>query len=109
MSTTLYQTLCQNTKAKDISVEEKSKITETVLTLNNEEKEALFLLIYEHFRTSRKKNTIETINLDDLQLPYGISETVDGIQFSLSKIPLKLRQIILKFINIVDQNKKDDK
>ena len=62
----LYQTLSQNTSSKDISVEEKSSIMSTIPLLTMEEKEALFLLIYEHYRISKK--ITDSIDLQNINI-----------------------------------------
>lgn len=104
----LYQTLSQNARSKDISIDEKGAIMSTISSLTEEEKEALFLLIYEHYRVSKK--ITNSVDLQNLDLPYGMKKSLNGsINFSLSKLPTKLRQIILKFVQIVVSNRESDK
>ena len=100
----LYQTLSQKSKSRDISEEDKEKIIQCIPTFSVEEKEAIFLLILEHYRLTKNVNII-----DESSLPYGVKKNSDScISVNLQKLPTKLRQILLKFVNLVENSKVDE-
>lgn len=93
----LYHTLNSNIQSTDLKKIEKTEILKTIDTMDQSSKEALFLLIYEHYRLNEDPSDI-------YKLPYGGTEKNNGIEFNLSKMPIKLRRIIYKFIKIVQTN-----
>ena len=117
----LYQTFSQDVKSRDITPQEKEHIIDTIPSLTLVEKEAIFLLIYEHERL-RKIKKEEKIDL--YNLPYGIKKInperhtdgpecednnliEDGVEINLQKLPARLRQILLKFINVICKSSDD--
>lgn len=102
----LYQTLCQEAKSRDISSEDKQFIIDNICKLNEDGKEALFLLIFEHNKILKKSDKV--IDKNDLVLPYKIKDTDGELTIDLQKLPTKLRQIILKFMNIIVSDESSD-
>lgn len=102
----LYQTLCQGAKSRDITVEDKQFIIDNIFRLDEEGKEALFLLIFEHNKIIKKID--QAIDKTNLVLPYKIKNENDELIIDIQKLPTKLRQIILKFIKIVISNEYND-
>jgi len=95
---TLYHTLNTNLRKSDISKTDKMKILDVVKDMNEEELEAFFMLIHEHYVYE---------NNDEIDLPYGCQQTNEGININMTKIPIKLRRILLKFVNIVASDRKE--
>lgn len=93
MSYQLYYTLNSNIKKKDITKDEKSLILNTIEKMTIEQRKAFLFLIYEHYKHDEK--------FEKNKLPYELVNTKEGIEVNLSKIPKDLRQILLKFINLI--------
>lgn len=101
----LYHTLSQNTKSRDISPSDRDLILSIVLTLSQEEKEAFFLLILEHYRVTKNVG-----NIEKTALPYGLKSDTNSntVVINFQKLPTKLRQILLKFIGIVVKSREEE-
>jgi hypothetical protein len=101
----LYQTLSQNAKSRDITPENKQFILDCIPSLRQDEKEAFFLLIFEHYRLAKK----EEIDINNIELPYKIKRTENGtLSINIDKLPTKLRQILLKFIEVIRPKEIED-
>ena len=96
----LYQTLlCGDTKS-DIRKNDKLKIISEIEKMNPENGEEVFILIYEHY--------IKCNNSNDILIPYsGIYDEENKlVTFNMSKLPVQLRHILLKFVNIITKQDK---
>ena len=94
----LYHTLNVNLRKSDITRIEKLKILDSVEKMSQEELEAFFMLIYEHHRVSTE---------EEVDLPYGCQQSGGGIQINMSKLPIQLRRVLLKFVNMILEKKND--
>ncbi len=91
----LYHTLNSNLKRSDISRLEKLKILQIVEKMDQEEKEAFYMLIYEHHR-------ITSSSSDDHEWPYNSKQCEGGMEFNMTKLPIQLRRILLKFVEMIE-------
>lgn len=89
----LYYTLNTNLQSTDLKKTEKEEILDKISKMDQDSLNAVFLLIYEHFRASNDVNDI-------YQIPFEGHETNNGIEFNLAKLPIKLRRILYKFIKL---------
>lgn len=97
----LYYTLNKNIQTADLKKSEKEEIISYIPKLDETHRNAIFLLIYEHYRN-------ETQETDSIyKLPYGgieiNGEKKEGVEFNLGKMPIPLRRILFKFIKILQQ------
>ena len=87
----LYYTLDKNLQSTDLKKIEKEEVISSIEKMNQESKDACYLLIYEHYRITENKET---------KTPYGAVITGNDIQFDLSNMPIKLRRILYNFCKI---------
>lgn len=90
-------------KENDLKKPEKEFLCDYVKKLNQMDKEAFYMLIYYYyeFEGKNEKDEIEVY-------PYESSKNnLRGIDFNLSKIPYKLRQMLYKFCKIIEQKEED--
>lgn len=88
----LYYTLNKNLLTTDLKKNEKEELISAISTMDSEYKNAIYLLIYEHFRSDSKEG---------IKTPYEskmINE--NSIEFDLAKMPIKLRRILFNFAKI---------
>jgi len=95
----LYQTLNQNIPKKDLKSSQKAHVLEKITNLSSRENEAIVMLIYEHARVHEDI----IYNPEDVTLPYGGSFDKKTVTFDFKKMPISLRWIILKFLDIVEK------
>nr|QBK85525.1 MAG: BET bromodomain protein [Marseillevirus LCMAC101] len=93
----LYQTLNQNISKKDLKSVQKTYILEKITTLSSRETEAVVMLVCEHARIQEDF----VYDPEDITLPYGGSFDKKTVTFDLKKMPISLRWIILRFLEIV--------
>lgn len=92
----LYHTLNSNLQNNDLKKKEKEEIINQINFLDKESMEAIFLLIYEHFR-------LNSDNTELYVIPYEGQSCNNNLIFNISKLPIKLRRIIYNFIKILQQ------
>jgi hypothetical protein len=95
----LYQTLNQNIPRQDLKAPQKTHILEKILNLSSRETEAIVMLVCEHARIHEDF----VYDPKDITLPYGGSFDKKTATFDLKKMPITLRWIIFKFLEIVEK------
>ena len=95
----LYQTLSQNTPKKDLKSDQKAHILEKILNLSSRESEAIVMLVCEHART----HDDFIYDPKNVTLPYGSSFDKRTATFDLKEMPISLRWILLRFLEIVEK------
>ncbi len=93
----LYHTLNKNIQSTDLKKVEKEDILKTIDVMDQQSRDAFFLLIYEHARINDNSEDVYNI-------PYSGIETPQGIEFNLGKLPIKLRRILYKFVKVLQKN-----
>ena len=88
----LYHTLNSNLKKGDISKKEKSELLAKASSLDLDGSKAFIKLIFAH---SKQEN--DGVLQD---IPYCIEQQGNDVDFNLTKIPIQLRRILLKFVRI---------
>jgi len=97
----VYYTLNVNIPKKDLSAAKKRDLLERIERLETEQREAVFLLICEHYKSE------SGLDLDGLTLPYDGEKKKKGVEFDLDKLPIPLRWILYKFTLIVIKSDKN--
>lgn len=104
----LYDTLTKNISNNKLSREEK-KLLETISWLSEKETYAIRDIILEYI--AEEKGISRVIGgdgaqyEDDQDIPYFGQQLKDGTEFCVEKLPLRLSRILVKFLNIVNNNK----
>ena len=88
----LYNTLISNIPEKDLTVIQKNTFAKKIASLDTETHELIYALIKCYF--------IEENKGDDFCVPYNGTLSKDKIEYSLLDFPVKLRQLLFKFVNI---------
>lgn len=89
----LYYTFEQD--SKKITLKEKKKMLVDIEKLGEVKKEALFLLVCEHYI-----NCGNVLAESNFIIPYEGKQTQEGIVFDINKFPSELVKILYKFIQI---------
>ena len=95
----LYQTLNKNIPKQDLKAAQKTHILEKIITLSPRETEAVVMLVCEHARIQEDF----IYDPEDIALPYDGSFDKKTATFDLKKMPIPLRWIIWKFLEIVEK------
>jgi len=90
----LYQTL-KDIEEKKIKAQDKKNIIKRLKTLDDLQKEALILLIFEYAKNE------DGLNIENC-IPYQINYENNDLNIDLNKLPNKLLCILLKFGDIVN-------
>jgi len=98
----LYDNFSKDLPKGDLTISQKKLFIKYVQTMNNKGCELIYALIRMHQIENSEQNTSYT-------LPYGGSFINTEIIFDLSKLPLKLRQILFKFSQAHIKNMKEEK
>jgi len=103
----LYNNLIKNIPNKDLSVKQKEEFIKKVKNIDSKGRDLIFALIQFYRIENNKKEDIKTI------IPYkGVSEVskenTDNLTWSLGDFPIKLRNILYKFIIMHMQTMEDD-
>lgn len=99
MSYILHSTF-KNLPTHDLSSKQKRKLCKALTSLEDEEKKkAVFLLIAEHARLESGE-----IDIGNYIVPYEGVAKHDNISFNIEKIPISLKWILWKFMNIEGEN-----
>lgn len=91
----LYQTLCENIPEKDLTIKDKTWLTNQIESeeTTQTQLEAIGNLIREHTR-------VEGLKWDSNNLPYKIEETDTDTVINLDNLPQKLKWILYKFMQV---------
>lgn len=95
----LYQTLNKNLPKQDLKAAQKSHIIERISNLTERESEAVVMLVCEHVRIHENFS----YDPENIILPYESSFDKNTVTFDLKKMPIPLRWIIFKFLEIVEK------
>lgn len=96
----LYQTLNKNLSKKDLTVPQKNILIKKVSNLDLDGQELVYALIKCYYVDHQKE--------DNLGIPYGGILNRDKIDFNLLDLPIELRHILFKFVEIHEKKDKDD-
>ena len=101
----LYTNLISGVKSKDLTVKEKEQFISMVQKLDENGKELFYVLIY-HFA---KNNCVPEITQE---IPFNGTKKVDrenaDISWDLNAFPVKLKQLLFKFLNKHMEKIKED-
>lgn len=90
----LYDTLCCQVKtSKDVSAAQKTKIVKSVAGMVDSKQELVYAIIKQHQLTSG----------DDIKgecMPYNGMISGNTLEFNIDAFPSRLKQILLAFVNI---------
>ena len=100
----LYQTLNKNIPRKDITSTQKTLILEKLNKLTIDQIEAVVMLVCEH---GRVHNDFD-YDPENVNLPYEGVHSKNSVTFDLKKIPIPLRWILLKFIEVINKSSLED-
>lgn len=97
----LFETYCNNASNVDLKKTEKEFLCDFISKMcKDEDKEAIFILIYYFYLHENGDKT----NL----YPYKCKKNkARGLNFSLTKLPYKLRQILYKFCKTIECNENE--
>ena len=95
----LYQTLNKNIPKQDLKAAQKSHVIEKMSDLSVRESEAIVMLVCEHAHIHENF----MYDPEDITLPYEGSFDKKTVTFDLKKMPISLRWIISRFLEIVDK------
>lgn len=96
MSYPLYHTLDKNLKKSDLSAVQKKALLEKLSNATNDEKSALIMLIAEHSKVADEV----PIDPENFNLPYGVQQIGKDVHIDLENLPIPLRWILWKFMNL---------
>ena len=97
MSYPLYHTLDKNLKKSDLTATQKKDLLKKPSNIENDEtRKAVLMLIVEH---SKIVDDVR-ISPENFILPYNISQNKKDIYIDLENLPIPLRWIIWKFMNL---------
>ena len=97
MCDNLYNSLSYKITSHDLTLNEKEKICKMAELLDQEKQEIIYMLILHHHH--KQNNTSKVV------YPYKIKQISDVIEIKLDALPLRLKQILYKFVNIIFQEK----
>ena len=102
----LYNSLITNIPTKDLSVKQKEEFIKKVQNIDSKGRDLIFALI-QFYRIENNNKDIKNI------IPYnGVSEVTkentENLTWSLGDFPIKLRNILYKFIVMHMQTMEDD-
>lgn len=92
----LYQTL-KNVEETKIKAADKKNIIKKLKFLDDSQKEALIILIFEYAKNE------DNINIENC-IPYHINYENNDLNIDLNNLPNKLLCILFKFSNIISDN-----
>lgn len=101
----LYHTLNKNIPAKDLSVTQKQNLKDKIGSCTDSDvKKAIVMLIAEHATVKQDLDVKLLAQKKGGALPYKMTQTKDDVSFDIENLPIELRWILLKFLN-VSQNR----
>lgn len=90
----LYDLLEKHIKSTDLTLKEKQLLINNIENnLDSDGIEKIYLLIKYHYYKNLK-------NEDSTKIPFEGEENLNTFEFNLDKLPIKLKQIINKFVKI---------
>src|SRR5271156_2337055 len=95
----LYSTLIKNLPEKDLTICQKKELVKKINSMDTETHELIYVLT--------KSFNIEN-DKSNLVIPYKGIITKDKIEFDLSEMPNKLRQLLYKFVILHNKKLKED-
>tara|TARA_A100001011_G_scaffold394642_1_gene487543 strand:- start:13682 stop:14002 length:321 start_codon:yes stop_codon:yes gene_type:complete len=103
MSFPLYYNLNNNIPKKDLTAKQKSELTENIKKLDNNTVEIVYALIQYHDNSFKMNDPLpfKGIKSND-------KNNLCDIQWNISDLPISLRQILYKFIDIHLKSEKED-
>jgi len=97
----LFESYYEISKDTDLKKNEKVFICEFVPKLKEDDLEALYILIYQYYMNEG--------NEANTAYPYNSKKNkLRGIDFNLTKIPYKLRNMIFKFCKAIESKCEDE-
>lgn len=97
MSYPLYHTLNKKLKKSDLTAEQKKTLLKKLTDVEKEDTMvAIVMLIMEH---SKEADDMQ-IDPEKFVLPYGVKQAGKDINIDLENLPIPLRWILWKFMNI---------
>lgn len=91
----LYQTFNCELPSSDLKKTEKEHLIKCIQELDQVGSEIMFTLIYEHYIRTLPSDTSEKT-----KTPYGCKYEKGDVTFNLTKIPIPLRHILYRFVNM---------
>ena len=93
----LFLSYFNSCKETDLKKGEKEFLCDFFKTLNDNDKEAIFMIIYFYH--------LHEINEEKIEYPfYSEKNKLRGVDFQLAKLPYKLRRMLYKFCKIIESN-----
>ncbi len=99
MNFPLYDSLSVDIPDKDLTTAQKSSFLLRIKDLTPEGKELFVVLVKVHYINVEK---------DYISLPYNCIVSKEGVSFDLEVFPVKLKQILYKFLKIHAKKMKED-
>jgi len=96
----LYTTLKDNLATRDLTIIQKNELLRKIAALQSDEHELVYMLIKSYY--------IEHDNGDALSIPYKAQLGKERIDFDLLDLPIGLRQLLFKFVNIHSKKKLEE-
>lgn len=93
----LYNTLCQNIPGKDLTVSQKTKLIESINKLDDNATELVYALIRYHGMSDAKCSDIYNHSKTNVRTAKA------DISWNLSDLPIKLRNILFKFVMLEER------
>jgi hypothetical protein len=97
----LYTSLISSLPQKDLTIAQKSAFVKKIKTMDHESHELIYALIKSYF--------MDRDQGDLLTIPYQGQLNKDKIDFDLLTLPIPLRQLLYKFINLHSKKLEEDK
>lgn len=110
----LYKTYYESAKSSDLKKDEKVFLCNFFKNLkDNDDKEALYMLIYYYYERSElgeSSELIENPQVTEQQIyPYkSVKNKLRGVDFPLSKLPYKLRNMLYNFCKVLERKEEDE-
>jgi len=93
----LFESYYSTSKDCDLKKEEKVFLCKKIKELNEDDKEAIFILIYSYYLNEEGDKS--------KSIPFeGSKNNLRGIDFNLKNFPLRLRQMCYKFCTITSND-----
>lgn len=96
----LYDNLKKDIIKKDLTMKQKEELCLNIKKLDNNAKEIIYVLI--QYYSSDIDSTNGKI------IPYNAEKVESDISWSLSDIPIPLRQILYNFVNLHNKKQKEE-
>ena len=97
----LYNSLSYNLPSDDITENEKKEMTEKLELLDTESKEIIYILMLHDWNRFNPNTKVV--------FPYKTKQTENYMEIKIDCLPIRLKRILLKFINIAHSKLNDTK